>query len=341
MASSSQHGRTHDVAPPRRATLRVSLVLGLGLVSACNCNKEQVAAATSTMEAATALRARGPLALVPAAGTTIVGGLDLAGLQRTPSWQENKAMVEAQGKERLAAMAACDLGLDKWKSVTFGLDPVEGEDELVVVIVAEGIGRPETLACASNELQRQNGGKAPWVAQGTTLALAEGGEAHGIDADTLVVASKAWAAQVQQVIRGEAKSVQDGPLAAVIARADATKHVWLAGTLPKDSKRVTEWVGAVGEPVDMAVWLDMSGGGVEIAASVGFASSEAATKAKQVTEAQFEALEAMASRLGVPQAAIDSVRFEASGSTATVTARISQDDLRRLQATVKARGSAP
>lgn len=329
-------------------TRRVSLARGLLLVStwlpcACNCSQKEEAAASgaSPMEAAAAIHARGPLALVPASGTTIVGGLDLAGLQRTPSWQENEAMVEAQGKERLAAMAACDLGLDKWKSVTFGLDPEGGEDELVVVVVAEGIGRPETLACAANELQRQNGGKAPWMAQGTTLALADGGAAHAIDADTLVVASKAFAAPVQQVIRGEAKSVQDGPLAAVIARADTTKHVWLAGTLPADSKRVTALVGDVGEPEDMAVWLDMSGGGVELAASVGFGSSEAATKAKQVTEAQFEALEAMASRLGVPQAAIDSVRFEASGTTATVTARISQADLRALQATMKARGGPP
>src|SRR5688572_22048280 len=74
---------------------------------------------------------------------TMVGGADLAALQGTQAWKDNKAMIESQGKEQLDAMAACNLGLDKWKSVTIGMDPAGGDEKVAGVVVADGIGKKE------------------------------------------------------------------------------------------------------------------------------------------------------------------------------------------------------
>ena len=113
---------------------------------------------------------------------TIVGGIDLAGVQGTQSWKDNKAMVEAQGKEALDAMNGCNLGLDKWKSVTFGTDPAGGNEKFAAVVVADGLGKKENLDCAAGKMKEKNGGKDPWTAEdeGKTLKMEDGAVAYDV-----------------------------------------------------------------------------------------------------------------------------------------------------------------
>jgi hypothetical protein len=263
---------------------------------------------------------------------TVVGGADLAGLQGTQSWKDNKAMVESQGKEVLDAMSGCNLGLDKWKSVTVGFDPAGGNEKMAAVVVADGVGKKENLDCAAGKIKEKNGGKDPWTAEneGKTLKMEDGGVAYVIDDNTVVVAGKAWAADVEKLTKGEGKSAFDGPLKDVIGRTDTSKHVWFAGKLPDDAKGMAKMLGDVGEPQDVAGWLDMSGG-VEVWAAIGFKSSDEATKAKEAGEKQFEAFKGMAGQFGVPQAVVDSVKFDTKDSAATVTAKISDADLKTVQ----------
>lgn len=263
---------------------------------------------------------------------TMVGGIDLAGVQGTQSWKDNKAMIESQGKEQLDAMAACNLGLDKWKSVTFGVDPAGGDEKMAAVIVADGLGKKENLDCAAGKIKEQNGGKDPWTAEneGKTLKMEDGNVAYVIDDNTVVLAGKAWAADVEKLTKGEGKSAFDGQLKDVIGRTDTGKHVWFAGKLPDDAKGAAKALGDVGEPQDVAGWLDLSGG-VEAWVAIGFKSGDEATKAKEAGEKQFEAFKGMAGQFGVPQAVVDSVKFDTKDSAATVTAKISDADLKTLQ----------
>jgi len=263
---------------------------------------------------------------------TVVGGIDLAAVQGTQSWKDNKAMIESQGKEQLDAMAACNLGLDKWKSVTFGVDPAGGDEKMAAVIVADGLGKKENLDCAAGKIKEQNGGKDPWTAEneGKTLKMEDGNVAYVVDDNTVVLAGKAWAADVEKLTKGEGKSAFDGALKDVIGRTDTGKHVWFAGKLPDDAKGAAKALGDVGEPQDVAGWLDLSGG-VELWVAIGFKSSDEATKAKEAGEKQFEAVKGMAGQFGVPQGVIDSVKFDTKDSAATVTAKASDADLKTIQ----------
>jgi hypothetical protein len=263
---------------------------------------------------------------------TMVGGIDLAGVQGTQSWKDNKAMVESQGKEMLDAMSACNLGLDKWKSLTFGVDPAGGDEKMAAVVVADGVGKKENLDCAAGKIKEKNGGKDPWTAEneGKTLKMEDGQVAYVVDDNTIVVSGKAWAADVEKLTKGEGKSAFDGALKDVIGRTNTGKHVWFAGKLPDDAKGAAKMLGDVGEPQDVAGWLDLSGG-VEAWIAIGFKSGDEATKAKDAAQTQFDAFKGMAGQMGVPQAVVDSVKFDTKDTAATVSAKISDADLKTLQ----------
>lgn len=263
---------------------------------------------------------------------TIVGGIDLAGVQGTQSWKDNKAMVESQGKEVLDAMTACNLGLDKWKSVTFGVDPAGGDGKMAAVVVADGLGKKENLDCAAGKIKEKSGGKDPWTAEneGKTLKMTDGQVAYVVDDNTVVVAGKDWAADVEKLTKGEGKNAFDGPLKDVIGRTDTGKHVWFAGKLPDDAKGAAKMLGDVGEPQDVAGWLDMSGG-VEAWIAIGFKSGDEATKAKDAAQKQFDAFKGMAGQMGVPQAVVDSVKFDTKDTAATVSAKVTDADMKTIQ----------
>lgn len=261
---------------------------------------------------------------------TVVGGVDLAALQSTQSWKDNKAMVESQGKEALDAMSACNLGLEKWKSVTFGVDPAGGDGKMAAVIVADGLGKKENLDCAAGKIKEKDG-KDPWTAEedGKVLKLEKGQVIYVVDDNTLAVAGKDWAESVKSLTKGEGKSAFDGALKDVIGRTDTGKHVWFAGKLPEDAAGMAS--GQLGAtPQDVAGWLDLSGG-VELWVAVGLASGDEATKAKESVEKQFEGMKAMAGQFGVPQPVVDSVKFDTKDTAVTVTAKASDAELKTIQ----------
>lgn len=271
-------------------------------------------------------------------GATMVGGVDLAAVQKSSSWEDNKAMLESQGKEALDAMGKCNLGLDKFKNITVGMDPAGGDEKLAVVIVADGIGKKENLDCAKGEIKKQEGGdEEPWTEEeeGKVLKL-DGGKATAfvVDDNTIAIAGKAWAEDVKKLVGGEGKSAFDGGLKDVIARTDTSKNIWFAGKLPDEAKGMAKMAGDIGEPTDVAGWADVSSG-LEVFVAVGFGSGDDATKAKEAVEKQWEGVKGMASGAGVPQGVVDSVKFGADGSAATITAKASAEDMKTIEAEVK------
>ncbi|MCH9685569.1 MAG: hypothetical protein K0V04_29330 [Deltaproteobacteria bacterium] len=267
---------------------------------------------------------------------TVVGGMDLSALQGTQSWKDNKSMVESQGKEVLDAMGACNLGLDKWKSVTFGVDPNGGDGKMVVAVVADGLGKKENLECAAGKI-KEKAGEEPWTAEeeGKVLKMKDGGAvAYVVDDNTVVLAGKDWAEDVKKLTKGEGKSAFDGSLKDTIARTDTGKHIWFAGKLPDEAKGMAKMAGDIGEPQDVAGWMDMSGG-LELFVAVGLKSSDEAGKAKDAISTQFEAMKGMAGQFGVPQGVVDSVKFDTKDTAFTVSAKASAEDMKVIEGKLK------
>lgn len=272
--------------------------------------------------------------LIPEAAT-VVGGVDVKGLVASKAYTDNKALLEqGENKEMLDAATACNLGTDKFKSITFGADPTK--NQFAVVVSADGIGKDENLNCIAGKFKEKNGGKDPWKLEdkdGKKQLTMEGDDAGNVgyivNENTLVVATKDWAAAVKELVDGKGKSAFDGALKDVIGRADTSKHVWAAGTIPADFTKDGPAAGAK----DAAGDVDLSNG-VAFKASVGFASADDAKKKAEELQKQFDGVKGAATGMGVPQAAVDSVKIEAKDTAVNLSASITGDDMKKVQETV-------
>jgi hypothetical protein len=269
--------------------------------------------------------------LIPEAAT-VVGGVDVAGLVKSKVYTANKELIEkGDAKEVLDAASACNIGIDKWKSVTFGMDPTKRA--VAVILNADGIGKEDNLTCMHGKIKEKSG-EEPWKLEDKdgkkVLTMEDGGVGYIVNEGTVVVASKDWAAPVKELIDGKGKSVFDGALKDVIGRADTGKTIWAAGSIPGEMLKGSPGEGAK----DAAGSIDLSSG-VALAASVGFGSADDATKKKDELQKQFDQYKAMAGGLGVPQGVVDSVKIEASGSAVTLSMSASETDVDALTETAK------
>jgi hypothetical protein len=263
--------------------------------------------------------------LIPDAAT-VVGGVDLKAVVNSKLYTDNKALFEnGESKEMLDAATACNLGTDKWKNIVFGMDVTKSQH--AAVINADGIGKEENLTCISGKIKEKSGKEPFKIADDKKSFTSEDGNVgYIVNEGTIVLASKDWAAPVKELIDGKGKSVFDGALKDVIARADTGKHIWAAGNLPGEMLKGSPGEGAK----DAAASLDLSGG-VAVNASVGFATAEDATKKKDEVQKQFDSFKGMAGGMGVPQTVVDSVKIDASGTTVTVSAKATEDDVKKIQ----------
>jgi hypothetical protein len=267
---------------------------------------------------------------------TVVGGADLAGLQKSKLWSEHlEGMVKAKGADVLTAMEGCDLGLDKWKSVTFGMTADGGKDKIAVVVVADGLGKKETLACAHGKLEAVDG-KAPWTAEedGKVLKMEGGGVGYVVDDNTVVVAGDDWADAVGKLTKGEGKSVMDGSLEDVLSRTDLDKHVWFAGQLPSD--KTADMAGMLGAaPKDVSGYFDFSDG-MEVKASLGMGSSDEADSVKTKVEGLYNGVaKDLGKKQGLSADTLDAVEFDTDGNSFTIKAKASEDDVSKGMAQAK------
>lgn len=265
--------------------------------------------------------------LIPESAT-IVGGADLAGLQKSKLWTDHlQGMVKDKGADVLTAMEGCNLGLDKWKSVTVGMTEAGGGDKIAVVVVADGLGKKENLECAHGKIKEKDG-EDPWTVEedGKVLKMEKGAVAYVVDDNTVVMAGKDWAEDVAKLTKGEGKSAFDGALADVIGRTDSGKHVWFAGILPADAGgAAATQLGAT--PKDVAGFVDFSSG-LEVKASLGLASAEEAESVKGKVEALFTAfVKDAAKQQGVSDETLEAVKFGTDGSAFTVEAKATDADV--------------
>ncbi|MBL4688696.1 MAG: hypothetical protein JKY37_29175 [Nannocystaceae bacterium] len=265
--------------------------------------------------------------LIPDAAT-IVGGVDLAGIQKSKLWNDHlHELVKAQGKDVLAAMDACGLGLDKWQSITIGGTDAGGGDKIALVAVADGLGKKETLECAHGKLKEIDG-EEPWTVEedGKVLKMDDGAMGYVIDDNTVVIAGKDWTDSVSKLAKGEGKSAFDGGLADVLKRTDTSKHIWFAGKVPEGAGTAAkEQLGAA--PTDVAGYFDFSSG-MEVKASIGVGSSDEAASVKEKVEGLFNGMaKGLAKAQGVSDDTLDNVKFDTDGNAFTIEAKASDADL--------------
>ncbi len=274
--------------------------------------------------------------LIPEAAT-VIGGADLAGLQKSKLWTDHvEGLVKAQGKDVLTAMEGCNLGLDKWQSVTLGMTEEGGGDKIAIVAVADGLGKKENLECAHGKLKEIDG-EDPWTAEedGKLLKMDKGGVGYVVDDNTVVLAGKDWSDAVAKLTKGEGKSAFDGALADVIKRTDTGKHVWFAGKLPESAGAMaSSQLGAA--PKDVAGYFDLSSG-MEMKASLGLGSSDDAEAVKTKVEGMFNGMvKDMAKQQGVSEDTLDGIKFDTDGDAFTVEAKASDADIAKGMEQAKA-----
>lgn len=259
----------------------------------------------------------------------VVGGVDLAGLRSTALWSKHSDEVLREGKTTIEALERCKLGLEHWRSVTFGIDP-EGELRFAAALVAEGLGKASTLECAVREVA-QGSGDEPWTIRegGKVVELDRGTLAYVIDDDTLLVVGMPWIPDVERLREGKGRSAFDGELGRALQRTDTSKHVWFAGVVPAEASKLTGANPDMPQPKDIAAWLDL-GDGVEFYAAVNVGSEDGAAQTRRTMEQQFTALEGMATGFGIPAAVMKSVKFDTAGPAVTATAKASEKDLETI-----------
>ena len=262
-------------------------------------------------------------------GANVIGGADLNALMNSTAYKENQEKIESgEGKEMLDAAAACNVGKEKWKSVTFGMD-AENPKKVAMVFEVEGLGKKENLECIQGKV-KEKGGEEFTVeeAEGKLTIKADDGTGYVVNDNMIVFAASDWTSSVKELIDGKGKAAVDGPLKDVVARANTKDHIWMAGNIPASMAS-----GPAEGAKNAAASLNVSNG-LAIAASVGFGDAEAAkAKADEMTK-MFDQFKGGAGAMGVPQTVVDSVKIEAKDSAVHVEGKATDDDIKKISESV-------
>jgi energy-coupling factor transporter ATP-binding protein EcfA2 len=261
-------------------------------------------------------------------GASVIGGVDLAALQKSALWEKNKDKIESgQNKEMMEAAKACNLGQETWKSVVFGADVSNAEGKMVVVLGVDGVGKKENLECIAGKIKEKTE-KDPWTLEekdGKLTLNMDGGKATGwaVGDNMLVVAGKDWAGSVTELIDGKGKAAVDGSLKDVVGRANTKEHIWVAGNIPSDMAQ-----GPAAGAKDGTLGMNFADGlGLQL--DVGFGSADdAKSKAAELNQ-QFEGMKGMAGEM-VPKTTLDSVKIEAKDTAVHVEAKASKEDIDKI-----------
>jgi len=293
------------------------------------------AAALLTLTACKGGGASGDAAKLIPDAATVIGGVNVQSMLKSPLYDGNKEMLEkGEQKEMMDAAKECNLGPDTWKSVVFGFDPEGGDAKMAVVLVADGLGKKENLECVAGKIKEKNDGKEPWTLEekdGKLVLNIDDGDATGyvVNDSTLAVAGKDWAGAVKELVDGKGKPAIDNSLKDVLGRTDMGKSIWAAGVIPASMAS-----GPADGMKDGAMWVDMSSG-LELMASIGVKDADTATAKAKEFQTQYDQAKGMAGAFGVPSGVTDSVKIEAKDAAINVSAKASKEDLDKINEAVK------
>ncbi len=299
-----------------------------------------------------------PLVLTPGTGplhtgalpaeATMVAHVDLAALETTPLWTENRALMEREAatKRALDAMRRCELPLAGLTALDIGVDP--RGDRLAVIISGAGVGDKAKLECVHRELPDQLGAGTWHFDQDESgrerLRMDDQPALVGLlaDDDTLVLASAPWLPAIARALASPEAAPSDrsrataGPLRPALARLDSARHIWFAGVLPPDAIKALREQGIDGI-ADVAGTLDLSDG-LAIELSARAKSDEQAASMLTRARSQLDNVRPLAKLTGVPERVIDSVQLtEGEDAAIQLRAALTMEDIREVRAALNER----
>lgn len=316
---------------------RFAFVSALVLAAACSADvlAPAVSAATAHGSAMTLAHACAATRvdtrdLLPDEATIIVG-IDVAALRRSAWFSDLEAVARAHPDvaRALAPVERCGITLASQREIAVALSE---HDDAVLVVRADGLGKPATLDCIARELKKTIG-VSPWTRRTTGCASVlevTGGEGQGfsLDEDTVVIASRGWKTRVADRLAGKGASAMTGKLAWAWTRVDVSRTVWFAADVPASAAKGLGPKGAalrhVGGSVDAPA-------GLHVEVTSGFVDAADAAAAAKEIETQLGQLRLAAPMFGIPSGVADGVSVIAHGTRLDLTAKISEDDLRTLR----------
>lgn len=263
---------------------------------------------------------------------TIMAGIDVGGLLKSKLYADNKAIAESQAGYKEVVEAAKSCNLDPEKAITSVLLGTDAKDGVAVVITGTGIGDEKNLTCIADKAKEKNDGKVPFTIAdegGKKVLKMDDGTGYIVDAGTVVIASKPWAAAVKDLVDGKGKAAVDGPHKDLFTRADQSRHIWFAGAAPEQLAGMAKAQGGV-DVKDFSGSVDLSDGlGVKLAA--GLASAEQATGLKKKADDALPMAKMGLAMVGLPATVADTVKIEAKDALLSFEISLSASDLKTLQ----------
>ncbi|MDC0668807.1 hypothetical protein [Nannocystis radixulma] len=263
---------------------------------------------------------------------TIMAGIDVGGLLKSKLYADNKAIAESQAGYKEVVEAAKGCNLDPEKAITSVLIGTDAKDGVAVVITGTGIGDEKNLTCIADKAKEKNNGKVPFTIAdegGKKTIKMDDGTGYIVDAGTVVIASKPWAAAVKDLVDGKGKAAVDGAHKDLFTRADQSRHIWFAGVAPEQLAGMAKAQGEV-DVKDFSGSIDLSDGlGVKLAAGLGSADQASGLK-KKADEALPMAKMGLA-MVGLPATVADTVKIDAKDALLSFEISLSASDLKTLQ----------
>lgn len=254
------------------------------------------------------------LAMVPA-NATLVMGVDVPTLVRSPYYAAHRRELEIGGFKRVLELAAaCDLGISGWRALTIALDG--GKNTTTIVAQADGLGDRRRLECVRERAAAEVGAAAAFTiadVDGRVELAFDGATGWVVDPCTLVVSDAASVEGTRARLRGNAPTALGGVITRAIGRVGTRRPFWLAAA-PVDSLGPS-----VANARDLAIGLDVDRG-FHIDASLAFPDATSARTGSTTIEAELASLRSMVMAFGLPAAVGDSLGVTAAGTLVSIRA---------------------
>ena len=271
---------------------RVSLVLALALPALAACKKK-----TPPYR----------LDLLPGEAT-VVAGVDVAGLRKTPHYDLLSAMDFSWGG--LAALPSCGDPPELTRILGASRTGIPA-DPAVIIVEGAGVGAAERRSCLSRaglQLVEPDAKDAP----------DHGWSAIILSDDTLVLAYPgAWAEAVLERRRGHGPAVTEGALGKGLEHTDLGQHAWVVGVPPESSAQtLRSELGYV--PSFLSLTANLA---ANLVLEVHIAAPEPEVASDRLDE-RWDEWRPRARERGVPSSVVNSVSIRATDDTVLVRAQV-------------------
>lgn len=254
------------------------------------------------------------LAMLPASATLVMG-VDVPTLVRSPYYSAHRRELEIGGFKRVLELAAaCDLGISGWRTLTLAIDGPQ--NATTIVAQADGLGDRRRLECVRDRAAAEVGTAAAFTladVDGRIELTLDGATGWVVDPCTLVISEASAAETTRARLRGNSRSALGGAVTGAMGRVGTRRPFWLAAA-PVDSLGPS-----VANARDLAIGLDVDRG-FRIDASLAFPDATSARTASTTIEAELTSLRSMVMAFGLPAAVGDSLGVTATGTLVSIRA---------------------